>query len=258
MRRIVLWLVVALISVVLTALAFCPAAWMGSMLESASAGRLTLGDPQGTLWRGSAFIGGAASGRDPITPLLPGRFSWRLSPLLLLGQVDIELANPEALSQAVNLTGSLTQWQLGPGSVLLPAERLAGLGWPLNTMAPSGQMRLSWGLMQLTRLEKTIDVNGRTTLDMTEIGSRMSPIKPLGTYQLVMDWKGQQAQLNLTTTKGPLLLSGAGALNNGHFQFSGKAEAEAAYEEKLAGLLNMLGRHRKDGDKNVIALEFRQ
>ena len=258
MRSLVLWSLAAVFSVGLTLLAFCPAAWMGSLLESSSAGRLTLGDPQGTLWRGSAFIGGAASGRDPVTPLLPGRFSWSMSPLLLLGQVDIELTNPEALSQPVNLTGSWTQWQLAPGSILLPAERLAGLGAPLNTMAPSGQMRLSWGLMQLARQEKKVDVNGRITLDLNEIGSRLSPIKPLGTYQLVMDWSGQQAQVTLLTTKGPLLLSGAGSFNNGRFQFSGKAEAEAASEEKLANLLNMLGRRRKDGDKNVIALEFSQ
>ena len=45
---------------------------------------LTLGDARGTLWHGSAFIGGAAGVNDPVTPLLPGRFSWRLSPAVLL------------------------------------------------------------------------------------------------------------------------------------------------------------------------------
>lgn len=258
MRNLVLWSLAAVFSVAITLFAFCPAAWMASLLESSTAGRLTLGDPQGTLWRGSAFIGGAPSGRDPVTPLLPGRFSWSLSPLLLLGQVDITLENPEALSQPIALTGSWTQWQLGPGSIMLPAERLAGLGAPLNTVAPAGQMRLSWGLMQLTRQEKHIDVNGRLTLDMNDIASRLSPIKPLGAYQMLMDWSGQDAQLNLTSVKGPLLLSGTGAIQGGRFQFSGKAEAEAGHEEKLGNLLNMLGQRRKVGDKYIIALEFRQ
>lgn len=258
MRNLVLWLLAAVLSVAVTLLVFCPASWMSTLLESATVGRLTLGDAQGTLWSGSAFIGGAPSGRDPVTPLLPGRFSWRLSPLVLLGQVDIALENSEALSQPVTLTGSLAQWQLSPSSILLQAERLAGLGAPLNTIAPSGTMRLSWGSMQLTRQGRGIDVNGRLTLDMTDIASRLSPINPLGAYHMVMDWDGQQAQLILTSIKGPLLLSGRGSVDNGHFQFSGKAEADTGQEESLGSLLNILGRSHKEGVKNIIALELKQ
>jgi general secretion pathway protein N len=40
-------------------------------------------------------------------------------------------------------------------------------------------------------------------------------------------------------------------------QFSGKAEAEAGQEEKLANLLNLLGQRRHEGDREVIALEFK-
>ena len=76
MRRLVLWLLAGMVSAALTVLAFVPASWMAELLEMQTAGRLTLGDAQGTLWRGSAFIGGAASGKDPVTPLFPGRFSW--------------------------------------------------------------------------------------------------------------------------------------------------------------------------------------
>ncbi len=95
------------------------------------------------------------------------------------------------------------------------------------------------------------------TLQMDDIASRLSPIKPLGAYQLIMDWRGTQAQLSLTTVKGPMLLSGNGTLANGRFQFSGKAEAEAGQEDRLANLLNLLGQRRREGDKDVIALEFK-
>jgi general secretion pathway protein N len=54
-----------------------------------------------------------------------------------------------------------------------------------------------------------------------------------------------------------MLLSGAGRLVNGRLQFSGKAEAEAGQEERLAVLLNLLGQRRKEGNKNIIALEFK-
>lgn len=257
MRRFVIWLLAGLFSIAATLLVFCPAAWMAALVESQTGGRLTLGDAQGTLWNGSAFIGGAPSGSDPVTPLLPGRFSWRLSPMVLLGQVDLELQNPEALSQPVKLTGTWNQWQLSQAAVSLPAERLAGLGAPLNTIQPSGQMRLSWTPLQLMRQGNAVEVSGTMTLLMSDIASRLSPIKPLGAYQLIMDWRGRQAQLVLKSIKGPMLLSGNGTLTNGRLQFSGKAEAEAGQEERLANLLNLLGQRRREGDKDVIALEFK-
>jgi general secretion pathway protein N len=254
----VIWLLAGIVTAGLTALAFLPATWMSSLLEQQTAGRLTLGDAQGTLWRGSAFIGGAAGGGDsPVTPLLPGRFSWRLSPMMLLGQIDAEMENAAALSQPIRITGSWRQWEVSPAAILLPAERLAGLGAPLNTVQPSGQMRLSWNLLQLTRDGNKVDMTGLVNLEMNDIASRLSPVKPLGAYNLAMDWRGQSAQLTLKTIRGPMLLSGSGMLENGRLQFSGRAEAEAGQENRLANLLNLLGQRRREGGKDVIALEFK-
>jgi general secretion pathway protein N len=255
--RFLSWLVAALLAVLATVLVFLPAAWMAPLLETQTAGRLTLGDPQGSLWHGSAFIGGAPGGNDPVTPLLPGRFSWSLSPLVMLGRVAVRLENPEALSQPVTIEGSWHQWHVSPAAVGLPAERLAALGAPLNTIQPSGQMTLSWGPMEVSRQGNRILLSGQTTLEMQDVASRLSPVRPLGAYRMALDWRGEQAKLGLTTQKGPLMLSGAGNLANGRLQFSGRAEAEAGQEEKLANLLNLLGQRRKEGGKDFIALEFR-
>ena len=257
MRRYLIWLLAGIFSVALTVLAFFPAAWLAAVVEAQTAGRLTLGDAQGTLWRGSAFIGGAASGSDAVTPLLPGRFSWRLSPLILFGQINAELDNPAALSQAVTVSGGWTQWQLSPAAILLPAERLAALGAPLNTLQPSGQMRLSWELLHLARRDGKVEISGTMNLTMSGIASRLSPVKPLGSYVLALDWQGLQAAVTLKTTQGPMLLSGSGQFSNGHLQFSGTAEAAAGQEEKLENLLNLLGQRRSAGSKTVIELEFK-
>lgn len=257
MPRLVIWLLTGIVSAGFTLLAFCPATWISVALEAQTEGRLTLGDAQGTLWHGSAFIGGAPGANDPVTPLLPGRFAWRLSPMVLLGQVDAELENAAALSQPVKLNGSWHWLQISPAAIVLPAERLAGLGAPLNTIQPSGQMRLTWSLLQWERQGGKAGLSGSMVLDMQDIASRLSPLKPLGAYRFSMDWNGQQAQLALQTLKGPLLLSGSGMLANGHLQFSGTAQAEAGQEEGLANLLNLLGRRRNEGGKNVIALEFK-
>ena len=256
MKRAVLWLLTMALSVAATLAVFFPATWLGSLVEQRTGGRLTLGDAQGTLWRGSAFIGGAASGDSPVTPLLPGRFSWTISPLALVGMVDLRLENPEALAQPVTFKGSWSHWQLSPSALLLPAAGLAGLGAPLNTIAPSGIMRLSWTGLELALANRQVAVNGRTTLEMTDMASRLSSIRPLGSYALALDWQGQQAQLTLNSVKGPLLLSGRGNLNNGRLQFSGQAEAAPGSEEALTNLLNLLGQRKPNSDRNIIALEF--
>jgi general secretion pathway protein N len=231
-----LWLLAGIASIALTMLIFFPASWMAFMVEKQTAGRLTLGDAHGTLWRGSAFIGGAASDSDPLTPLLPGRFSWHLSPMVLLGDVDAELQNDAALSQPITVTGNWHQWEV---------------------IQPSGQMRLSWELLQLTLQHKNIGIVGAMKLEMKDIGSRLSPIKPLGSYELAFDWHETQASVTLKTASGPMLLNGSGTLSNGRLQFSGTAQAEAGQEQRLANFLNLLGQRRQEGGKQVIALEFR-
>lgn len=257
MKRALLWLGVVAFAVALTVLVFLPATWLGEMVERQTGGRLTLGDAQGTLWHGSAFVGGAPAADGAVTPLLPGRFSWQLSPLALLGRVDMRLENPDALARPVTVQGSWSEWQVSPGELLLPAERLAGLGAPLNTLAPTGTIKLVWNRLDLVRQPGTVAVQGRTVLSMTDMGSRMSPVRPLGSYEMAMDWRGQRADVALRTVRGALLLSGSGALENGRLRFAGQAEAAAGYEETLGNMLNLLGQRRMVNGKNVIGLEFR-
>jgi general secretion pathway protein N len=257
MRRTALWLALVALAVALTVLAFLPATWLGSMVEKQTGGRLTLGDAQGTLWNGSAFVGGAAGEGGAVTPLLPGRFAWQLSPLVLFGHVSMRLENPQALSHPVRVEGSWSDWRVSPGELLLPAEGLAGLGAPLNTLVPTGTIKLNWNALEIMRQGQTVAVNGRTVLSMTDMGSRMSPVKPLGSYEMAMDWHGQEAALTLRTVRGALLLSGSGSLKGGRLQFSGQASAAEGYEESLGNMLNLLGQRQMVNGKKVIALEFR-
>jgi general secretion pathway protein N len=256
MYRLVTWFLAAVVTIVLTVLFNCPAAWLSYLVEQQTGGRLTLGDAQGTLWRGSAFVGVAPGKDDPVTPLLPGRFTWHVSPLLLFGQVDAELANPAALKQPLTIGGSWSQWQVGAAAIQLPADRLSGLGAPLNTIQLSGQMELSWGPLLVTRQRGITAVTGTMDLALRDIASRLSPIRPLGAYKLDIAWSGQEAHVVLHTDTGPMLLSGSGTLANGQLHFSGKAEAEAGQEQKLANLLNLLGQRQREGDHDVFALKL--
>lgn len=259
MSAAVVWVVAALLVMSITVAATLPAAWLAPVIEQQTGRRLSLGDAAGSVWDGSAFLG-AVNTSDPafpLTPLLPGRFHWRLSPMLLLGRVDMHIDNSEALSQPADLRGSWHRWQLTPSALSLSADRLAALGAPLNTVQPSGRMRLSWETLTLSHAPQGLRIEGPMQLNMTEIASALSPVKPLGAYQLQVDWRGVRAQLRLNTLSGPLQLQGSGFLNNGRLQFSGQAWAQQGQEQRLAILLNLLGQRRQVGNRNIIALEFK-
>lgn len=257
MTRPLLIALAAVLVVAATALFSLPAAWLTPLIEQQTGGRLTLGDPQGSVWQGSAFVGAAMDSHSAVAPMLPGRFSWQLSPLVLLGRVDAVVQNSEALSAPLSITGDWRHWRLGASSLLLPAERLAALGAPLNTVRPSGLMRLSWEELQIAGNKNGVAIDGRMQLDLTDIASALSPVKPLGAYRLQFDWHEDTARLTLATTSGPLMLTGSGTISNGHLQFSGQASAQEGQEERLAVLLSLLGRRRQVDNKNIIALEFK-
>ncbi|MFA5371253.1 MAG: type II secretion system protein N [Sideroxydans sp.] len=257
MRRLIFWLLAGLFSTAITVLAFLPAAYLNPVIEKQTGGRFSLGDAQGTVWQGSAFVGIAPAANEAITPLLPGRFSWHISPLLLLGSVEIHLANPDVLSNPVFITGSWREFNISPAEIILPAERLVSLGAPLNTIQPSGKMRLSWHSLTLIPAQGMAGITGQINLAMQDIASRLSPVKPLGNYDLNFAWRDQVAAVSLTTEKGPMLLEGAGTIKNGHLQFSGTAQAAAGQEEKLANLLNLLGQSQNVNGKTITRLEFK-
>ena len=263
MRIVFIWIAAALLMMIVTVVVMLPAAWLAPVVEKQTGGRFSLGDAEGSLWQGSAFLGVVSAGeksamtRVPLMPLLPGRFYWRLSPMLLLGRVDMRIDNRDVLTQPVNLQGNWHQWTLTPSALQLPAERLSALGAPLNTLRPSGRMRLSWEMLTLSSMPVGITIDGPMQLDMTEIASALSPVKPLGDYQLQLDWRGALAQLTLKTLSGPLQLRGSGVLANGRLQFSGEAWAQEGQEQRLAILLNLLGQRRQQGNRNIIALEFK-
>lgn len=257
MRRVISWSLLAVLSVTITALAFFPASYLVPFIETNTQGRITLGDVQGTLWQGSAFIAGSSAHNAAIAPLLPGRFGWQISPLVLIGFVDAKISNPAALSEAVNVTGSWRELTVSPSSLNLPAERLSSLGAPLNTLQPTGQMRLHWQVLRLNFAHGMADINGNMNLEMQDIASRLSPVKPLGAYNLSLVWRGQSADVALASKQGPLLLSGAGILNNGRLIFNGTAAAAIGHEEQLANLLNLLGQRRNVNGKDIIALELK-
>jgi general secretion pathway protein N len=238
------WLMVALLAVGVTLVAMLPAGWVTPQFAQRTGGRIVLADPAGSLWHGSATLR-LAAGVDSGEPTeLPGRLEWHTAfwPLLA-GRIRMTLSQTEAMPAPVELIATQREATLGSGSLMVPAGLLDGLGAPFNTLALRGDVRLQWTDWRIFGQRAF----GHLTVTLSDIVSRVSRVKPLGTFRVVFDAQGEAGTLGLNTLKGPLLLDGQGSLQDHRFVFSGSARAEPAVAENLRPLLDLLGHQSPDG-----------
>jgi general secretion pathway protein N len=250
--RSAIYLVAALLVLVVTVLIVAPAQWLAGVVQSATNGRVELAEARGSLWNGSAVVVLASSAEPGAARAsLPERLSWQLSPWpLLIGQLDLTLAHPSALTQPLAIRAPLLggTTSLGATTVKVPASLLVGLGAPWNTLRPGGILSLSWDRLQLERGRLS---GGNLYAEWQYASSALTPVSPMGHYRLKTNgiWPG--TQLELLTISGPLELRGNGTIpEGGRLRFTGRAQAlpgtDPGVKAQLTGLISLLG--RRDGE----------
>ncbi|MEI6760598.1 MAG: type II secretion system protein N [Betaproteobacteria bacterium] len=241
----------ALIGLLAVLLWRAPAQWLSAAVAQASQGRVQLFQPRGSVWLGSAqlALAGGLGSRD--AALLPGRLNWRLHLSGWTLQADLLadccMQQPWRLS-VVPGWGSL-RLGLADGQSVWPAAVLAGLGTPWNTVQPQGQLGLSTAGLALTWSSGRLGVEGSARLDAGQMASRLSTLKPMGSYRLSLQG-GPTPGFTLETLEGALQLSGAGQWVGGRLRFEGVATATPERLDALANLLNILG--QRDGARSII------
>jgi len=230
-----------------------PAHWVTQSVQQASAGQLLLAAPRGTLWQGSAqlVLSGGAGSSDAAA--LPGRLSWQIRPSLsgfsvqLLADCCMQQAwqlnvQPAWGGAKLSLSDSLSQW---------PATVLAGLGTPWNTVQAEGQLSLSTQGLTAQWASGGLRLSGQAQLDAQHMASRLSTLKPMGSYRLTLNG-GPSPALKLETLEGSLQLTGKGQWVGGKLRFDGVASATPERTDALANLLNIIG--RRDGARALIKI----
>ena len=243
----------ALLGLVLATLVNAPARWLTGALQQASAGRLVFQDARGTVWNGSArlTLSGGAGSTDAAT--LPGRLNWRLRPSGT--RLQAELRAECCMAQAWHLNLS-PRWggaslQLADSRSQWPARALAGLGTPWNTVQPEGQLTLSTQGLAAEWAAGRMLLRGQLRLDALHMASRLSTVKPMGSYRLTV-LGGAAPSLQLETLEGSLQLIGTGQWIGSQFRFEGVASAAPERLDALSNLLNIIG--RRDGARAIIKL----
>lgn len=243
----------ALLGLLLALLVNAPARWLTTWVQQGLGERLVFEDARGTVWSGSARLrltGGAGS-LDAAT--LPGRLSWRLRPSWIALQADLNAdcclqqawqwrLQPRWAGFKLTLSDSHSQW---------PAQWLTGLGTPWNTLQVEGQLNLSTQALMMERAAGRTLVTGRAELDALHLSSRLSTLKPMGSYRVTLTG-GATPGLGLSTLEGALQLSGNGQWVANKLHFEGVASATPERLDALSNLLNILG--RRDGTRSIIKI----
>jgi general secretion pathway protein N len=216
-------------------LANLPASWLGFALERSSGGALSLGEPAGTVWKGSGLLalrsGGGFRGIADI--------EWHTNPLsVLAGRLSV------ALSGAVAEAGLRASVSLGARSVRfqnVEANAPAALLEPLVPAAafakPEGRLRVVADSFEIGGA----GVVGEASFEWLEAG--VLQVRGLGDYRLQITGTGERAELKLATLRGDLRLTGGGewrAAQPRIVQLRGLAEV-AAERKDLDPLLQAMG-----------------
>lgn len=243
----------ALLGLLASATLWAPASWMAQAVQAATEGQVQLQEPRGTVWNGSArlVLTGGADSHDQAA--LPTRLQWQLHPQWTGARISLLSDCCTAAPMTAQLHAGLggVSALVDDGQLRLPAELLAGLGTPWNTMALQGQLRLSTTGLQLHYRAGSLHNQGLTRLEALAVSSRLSPLRPLGSYRLDLDG-GDNTRLTLSTLSGALQLSGQGQWVGSRLHFTGEASASPEREAALSNLLNILG--RRQGARSIITL----
>jgi general secretion pathway protein N len=246
-----------------------PAHWLTHVIEQASGERILLPDPQGTVWNGSAqwvlnegplnVASMTNLARPASTTALPTRITWQLGPRIDFANLRLTLSATVASAcctpQPVQLD-AYPLWrgfrvQMSDHTSNWPASWLVGLGAPWNTVQPEGKIQLQTKQLQWSLQAGTEQLQGQVELQLQQFATRLSTLRPLGSYRIRLDG-GEAMALSLDTLEGSLQLTGSGQLVNGHLRFNGVATAAPDAEAALSNLLNILG--QRQGAKSILKM----
>ena len=243
----------ALLGLTIATLVYAPASWLATVVSQASAGRLQLIAPRGTVWTGSAQLqltGGEGS-RD--NAVLPGQLAWRLRPgwLALNLQISADCCTTAPLQARLTQHWSGVSLEVRDGHSQWPAALLTGLGTPWNTVQAEGSLQLSTQSFSMVWFEGRLTLSGQAELAALAMSSRLSTLKPMGSYRLTLRG-GSTPSLELATVEGSLQLSGSGSWTGPRLRFTGVASVAPEHEAALSNLLNIIG--RRNGARSIITL----
>ena len=236
-------LLLLLACLLIFAVAYFPIRWLSTSIVKMTHCQVSVLQPEGTLWKGSAqlgfsdsLVGAAATCRSPQTGT--ERFSWQsqCSVFDMKCKWVIQYVNA---ARPVELTIQPHAIILGSNQIELPASLIEEVGGLFRSLHLRGKLVIRWDDLVWDSVRR-----GLVEIHFLNVASAISPVKPLGSYALTFQIS-QEPKLDISTMNGPLLLTANGVIEQGRLSLQGDATASPEARDSLIGLLSILG--KKDG-----------
>ena len=235
------WLAFGLGAYAAALVVLVPATLIDVQLQRASHGRLRLAEAHGSLWSGAGWIEiRDAEGKAGVAK----RLAWRVLPVSLLRARLVAEVGLDQAAKPFPVSISLSRMEIANAGIRVPAAVL-GLGLPrLAPLRLSGEVLISVPRLSVERGR----VDGEATLQWRAAGSALSPISPLGEFEVQIKAVGSAVHAALSTLNGPLQLEGKGTWSNGaRPSFLVAARVPAQHQEQLAPLFRLIAVERGAG-----------
>lgn len=230
-RRILLYCVVGFVAYAAALVATFPATWISRAVERASAQKLQLRAPAGSLWAGSGRL--YASVRSG-PPLELGELRWKTAWTgIFTGKLATDVAFGNA-SRPAHVELAPSGMTLKGLDISLPARALASFAPGLDAMGPQGVLR-----MRTENLQVAADsILGLAEVEWRQVRLSRAPGLDLGSHVARLRGGGSKVDIELGTLEGPLQLSGKGSWDrSAGLTMAGAAEHGAQPAAALSGFL---------------------
>jgi hypothetical protein len=205
---------------------------LGSVLSKYSEQKLKLYNTSGTFWKGSGLLVAVETKTNQTAPLI--LLNWTVK-LGISKFVDIRffVGSTQLVDIYVNKQGiylDSLNMSLSIGQVTELYGLIKNLGLSGNVNISSSQVHLG------SKNEGTFNIK------LTAVASRISPVNPLGDYNIA--YNVNSGAINVTSgDSSALLLSGSGSING--LELSGRVAPEK--KEKLLQFITVMGLPQPDG-----------
>lgn len=213
-------------------LAEMPAWVVGSIFSHYTAGRLVTKNESGSFWNGNALLVAVSENKKTQEPLM--RVHWNLKlGLTKFIALDLKSYNKNVANIFINKDGMNVQ----NVDLSLAINQLTIFVGNLNSLNLTGNVKVTAPTIKIAK-----KLSGNVQLSLSNIGSGMSPVNPIGNYNLSLDLSNMA--INVSSV-GDSVISITGSGDASHLQLSATVDPDKKAD--MLQFMTMMGIPQSDG-----------
>lgn len=230
-RRIFIIIAFALVFI-FTLIKEIPSNMLGRIITHYSKGYLQLYNPSGTFWQGNGLLAVANSKTGELSPLLLINWDIKIGFKKFIN-IDFNVDKSSIANLYIDKTGA----HLDNLDIILSVTQVSQLVEIINSLGLSGNLEI---MAKHINIGKNID--GTLNISITQVSSSISPVNPLGTYQ--MKFNLADGAIDITSdSSSNLSINGSGNLQG----LTLSCKVLPSKKDKMLEFITVMGIPRPDG-----------